>query len=74
MRVGDIVTPIDDRGPLRSGAEWWPSAVVVQISPLVLVSEQSDMRWQSTVQDRKFIVVGHASDDQLKRCMRRLEG
>lgn len=70
--VGDIVEPADPKYPLVSGGSRYDFAIVVQVSPLVLVSEHADMRWESTVQDREFRVIGKASDDLLARCMKRL--
>lgn len=73
LKVGNIVQPLHPQSqPLRSGAEWYPHAIVVQVKPLVLVSEGTDMRWESTVQDRKFVVLGTASAELLERCMKRL--
>lgn len=73
MKVGDIVAPIPDSGYyLRSGAEWYPDAVVICTDPLVLVSRETDMRWESTVQADKLVVVGEASEVMLARCMSRL--
>jgi len=74
MKIGDIVKPCDggDNNLLHCGSGWYNDAVVVAIDPLILVSQSSDMKWESTIQDRKFEVVGTASDAQLKHCQRRL--
>lgn len=73
MKVGDIVVPIDrDQRPLRSGSEVYSCAVVVNLWPLVLVSFDADMRWQSTVQHRQFTVLGTADTATFERCMARL--
>jgi len=31
--------------PLRSGAEYYPAAVVAQVDPFILISEEGDMMW-----------------------------
>jgi poly(A) polymerase len=75
MKVGDRVVVADGMGPLRSGNMIYGSAIVIQTEPtLVLVSESSDMRWESSVQpqERRFRVVGEADQEILQRCMRRL--
>jgi hypothetical protein len=46
--------------PLRSGAEWYPAAVVAQADPFVLISEQGDMMWTSA-RAEDFEVCGIAS-------------
>lgn len=71
LDVGDMVVP--DSGYLRSGVEVYTYAVVVQVQPLVLVSVDADMRWEATIQDRKFTAVGVADDPLIVRCMRRLK-
>ena len=70
--VGDLVESTDPGYPLRSGSDWYPDAVVVQASPLVLVSQESDMRWESTAQPDKLVRVGRVDKKTLNRCMRRL--
>ena len=47
-------------------------AIVVSVSPIVLVSEKANMRWTTNIDLTKFIVVGKASDDVLTLCMTRL--
>lgn len=73
MEEGSIVRPVNsDTEPLRSGGEYYTHAIVVRVNPLVLVSEDTDMRWQSTIQDRSFVVIGKAPADVLERCKQRL--
>lgn len=72
MQIGDIVTPVSG-DPLHCGSGFYPDAVVIQLEPLVLVSRSSDMRWQSTIQNRPFKVLGQASKSQLEKCRRRLD-
>lgn len=71
MNVGDIVRRKDGQN-LRSGGSSYGAAVVVQVTPLVLVSEETDMRWESTVQDVAFEVVGQTTQEHLKKCLKRL--
>jgi len=70
FNVGDIVTATNYR--LRSGAEAYDKAIVIQSEPLIIVSEESDMRWSATVNDYVLEVIGKATDEQLAICMRRL--
>lgn len=70
--VGDVVVSTDPGYPLRSGAEQYDCAIVVQSEPLVLVSESADMRWESTVQPTKLCKRATASQPALARCMARL--
>jgi len=44
MEVGDIVVNSDPQYPLACGSGLYDCAIVVQLSPLVLVSEETDMR------------------------------
>lgn len=74
MKVGDLVASISQEYVLHSGSDWYPYAVVIQESPLVLTSYESDMRWESTIQADKLRVVGKVNKRVLKRCMRRLAG
>jgi len=71
VEIGNIVTRKDGQY-LRSGGAVYSTAIVVQVSPLVLVSPGTDMRWESTVQDVEFSVIGQATSDQLERCQSRL--
>jgi hypothetical protein len=72
MEVGDVVVPSNKQQPLQSGCSLYSHAIVVQVDPFVLVSEESDMRWESTVEKEQFVPVGVAKPDILERCMRRL--
>ena len=47
-------------------------AVVVSMSPFILVSEKADMRWQNTVKAEDYIVVGKANQETITRCNTRL--
>ena len=72
MIIGHIVKPSDGRDPLHCGSGFYPDAVVVALDPLILVSRSTEMKWESTIQDRKFEVIETASNEQLKRCQRRI--
>ncbi len=73
MEKGDIVVSNDPAYPLHCGSGIYSHAIVVQVDPLVLVSESTDMRW-STVMPDKLKVVGCAETAVLERCLRRLNG
>ena len=72
LEVGDVVVPSSDQIQLTSGCSLYSHAIVVQSEPLVLVSEQSDMRWESTIDPTDFVAVGVAKPEVLDRCMKRL--
>jgi hypothetical protein len=71
MKVGDVVTPIDENRPLFCGTQLYPHAVVCLTSPLVLISEDGEMRWNKR-QHFELKVLGQASHEVLERCMARL--
>jgi hypothetical protein len=71
MNVGDIAKRADGQN-LHCGSGAYGAAVVIQVEPLVLVSEGTDMRWESTVQDVAFEVVGQTTKDHLNECLKRL--
>jgi len=47
-------------------------AIVVSISPLILVSENANMRWSKNIDITQFNVIGTAKPDALTLCMTRL--
>jgi hypothetical protein len=73
MKVGDIVVSNDPSYSLCCGSGVSAHAIVVQINPVVLVSQAADMRWEVTVQPKKLMVIGAASKKMLNKCMTRLE-
>jgi hypothetical protein len=70
LDVGDIVAPISTDNQLASGCERYASAIVINMNPFVLVSEDASMRWGST-QPEQFAAVGKATPELLQSCMRR---
>ncbi len=78
FKVGDVVKPTpESRFTLRSGSDCYYNAVVVNYDPcdahpLVLVSTDTTMRWETTIDPNHFEVVGKASSDLLSRCRKRL--
>lgn len=72
FQVGQLVASNDPGYALRSGCEVYSRAVVVQAQPLVLVSEQADMRWEATVRPERLAVIGIVTDAVLDRCKQRL--
>lgn len=71
FEVGDFVCK-KNGGCLRSGSEAYSFAVVISVEPFVLCSEESDMRWSSTVTKEEFKIIGKASQARLTNCLRRL--
>jgi len=67
--VGVVVVPKSSAVRLSSPAivDFAPFhygfAIVVSMAPFVLVSEQGDMRWETTVKPIDFHAVGIARDD-----------
>lgn len=45
IKVGDIVKTKDLFVPLCSGSYVYSHAVVIKTNPVILVSEEADMRW-----------------------------
>jgi len=70
--VGSIVEPVSPEFVLASGCGRYPDAVVVSVEPFVLVSRESDMKWQATVKIENFIATGQASDELMAICNRRI--
>lgn len=60
MKVGDFVIAKSEAHPLRSGAEWYPRAVVVSLEPFALVSEGGDMMWTCTMKPEDVYASGPA--------------
>lgn len=74
MKIGDIVKPtIESRYILASGCGRYPDAIVISIQPFILVSRETDMKWQATIKQEYFEVVGTADAKMLKACNRRLK-
>jgi hypothetical protein len=73
VEIGNIIKPKKESGFfLRSGAESYDMAVVISLDPFIITSEESDMRWQTTVKEEDFEVVGLAEKQVLENCKRRL--
>ena len=74
MKVGNLVKATEESGfVLRSGAEWFDTAIVISLDPFVLVSEDTNMKWEVTVKAEDFVTVGTASAEILNECMRRIK-
>jgi hypothetical protein len=71
LAIGDVVERMDG-ALLRSGAETFTTAIVVQIEPLVLVSEDVSMRWEATIKGSLFRPLFTSSPRKLAACMKRL--
>ena len=71
LAIGDVVERMDG-ALLRSGAEAFPTAIVVQVKPLVLVSEDASMRWEHSIEGVRFRPLFKASAQQMTRCMKRM--
>lgn len=66
ISVGSLVS--GKQRKLVSGGAEYPHAVVVQVEPLVLISETLDMTWMTFVADDVY-VVGYAIQSILRRCI-----
>lgn len=72
MHIGNVVISTDPGYPLRSGASLYTHAIVISTDPLILVSEESDMRW-SNFPPENLKAIGMAFPEQFKLAQRRLE-
>ena len=70
--VGDILAPKDEFVDLVSGSNRYDCAVMVSQNPFVLVSLESDMRWEATIKEEDFKKVGVSESEVMRRCLRRL--
>lgn len=72
-QVGDVVVAVTPGYGLRSGGEAYDFAIIVQIEPKIVgVSEQTDMRWGSTIDTENFKAIGLATEEAVRKCMVRL--
>lgn len=71
FKYGDIISPTSNTEQLRSGCSLYPHAIVISTEPLVLVSEDGDMRWSSTIENMDFKKIGEATVKVLKKCKHR---
>ena len=58
---------------LYCGSGIYTHAIVIKTDPLVLVSEWSDMRWETTLDEMELKIIGKAFPETIKKCMRRLD-
>jgi len=65
LKVRDVVT-----GILVRGCGDYSYAIVISESPLVLVSEDADMRWDN-VKAKDLILIGRASKKLVAKCIRK---
>lgn len=78
--VGDIVSYTKhSKLFLVSGAEVYTYGIVVSEFPLIVVSQNADMRWERTLKPEKLFKLGkldlnnNADMSILEKCMSRLE-
>lgn len=71
MEVGEIIVPTPGYN-LRSGCDAYDFAIVIQVEPLIAVSEETDMRWESTIDRENYKAIGKANAEAVEACMRRL--
>ena len=72
IQKGDLVTYKNNNWQLVCGSELYPWAVVVSLEPFVLVSENTEMRWETTVEIKDFTVKGRVNDEIYNNCLKRL--
>jgi hypothetical protein len=74
MEIGNIVKPTKASGfILASGMSSYTDAVVISITPFILTSRESDMKWIATIKESNFEVIGTIDIKTLNHCKRRLE-
>jgi hypothetical protein len=72
IKVGDIVIPASAGQNLRSGANWYPFAICVAVTPMfTLVSEHGDMKWSTTLPSMPLRAIGRATPEQMVVANRR---
>lgn len=71
-QVGEVVVPVTPGYGLRSGGSAYEFAIIVSVEPLVGVSEETDMRWGSTIDLENFKAIGMARPEHIDQCKRRL--
>lgn len=71
LSKGDAVITLEGHA-LRSGASLYHYAVVVQVDPVILISEEGDMKWSATVDEIPLKVVGRASTLAMNKAKARL--
>ena len=69
MEIGDVVIPRDPKDFCHTGT-CYSHAIVINNDPIILVSEDTEMRWQYITED-KVMVVGTAKPSVLLKCYRR---
>lgn len=65
ISVGDVVVPALPGHALRSGTSWYPFAICVEVDPLVLISEEGDMKWGVNLPEMPLRAVGRATPAQM---------
>ena len=72
FKIGDLVRPKDEKQILISGCNQYQSAVVISLSPFILTSLDSDMRWAMTIVPNDFEIIGTVDKKILDHCKRRI--
>lgn len=82
MKVGDVVVPrqggcsrYEPGGTfvLHCGSGMYTHAIVASLKPFALVSEHGDMLWTATVEPDYFLPLCQASEEIMKRAVKRFE-
>lgn len=72
MKIGSIVKPTEiSNFSLSSGCQIYNKAIVIELEPFTLVSENMDMKWTSTVNKSDFEVVGEIEISKINDYFRR---
>jgi hypothetical protein len=71
MRVGDMVRNSKEQR-LYCGCGMYPYAIVMSLDPFILVSEETDMRWDHVLREEMDEIVGRAKTSTILRCLCRL--
>lgn len=72
MEIRDIVRPINGF-ILHSGSSQYDYAIVASLVPFILISEEGDMMWSSTVKQVNFVSNGRASKNIWKNVQKRMK-
>lgn len=73
IHIGDIVASTNSQYPLRSGGQVYGAAMVASLDPLILISQEGDMRWSSDPKPEYWEVRRRATAEQFAPVLQRLQ-
>lgn len=73
MKVRDLVSPKTKGVVLSHGCGYYEVAVVASLDPFILISEDGDMKWSTTVEKKDFVSHGKAPKKIWKNVINRIK-